>query len=166
MNREIYLRNLIDEKYASIREFSKKIDLPYTTVMGILERGVGNARLDNISKICKGLDISPADLSINSVTSDPDSALSEDINFVLFSMLQVDDTAKSEIKSFVKTKLDQNKIQSTGIKKNGVKPSEVVSSLNFEDIGLTDDEVEELALMWELQLKLVLSRRDKIKNKK
>lgn len=52
------LKELIVEKYGSVRQFSIKIDLPYTTVDSILKRGLDNSNVGNVIKICKALDIS------------------------------------------------------------------------------------------------------------
>lgn len=57
MNREKYLKNLIEAKYGNVRAFSKHIKLPYTTVRSILSRGLMNAKMRNIIKICNGLGI-------------------------------------------------------------------------------------------------------------
>ncbi len=62
MNREQKLRNLILDRYKSLRRFSKEIDIPYSTLMTILTRDIGGASFDIILKICKKLDISPYDL--------------------------------------------------------------------------------------------------------
>ena len=62
MNREQKLRNLILDRYKSLRIFSKEIDFPYSTLMTILSRDIGGASFDVILKICKKLDISPYDL--------------------------------------------------------------------------------------------------------
>ncbi|MTD40293.1 hypothetical protein GIX45_17055 [Erwinia sp. CPCC 100877] len=65
MNREDFLKLLIESKYGNVKVFSEAIKIPYTTVRTILEKGVGNARIDNVLKICKGLDISPEQLSVD-----------------------------------------------------------------------------------------------------
>lgn len=57
MNREKYLKNLIEAKYGNVRAFSEHIKLPYTTVRSILSRGLINAKMGNIIKICDGLSI-------------------------------------------------------------------------------------------------------------
>ena len=55
---EVRLKNLIIEKYGSVRQFSFKIDVPYTTVDSILKRGIDNSNVGNVIKICKALNIS------------------------------------------------------------------------------------------------------------
>lgn len=60
MNRGQYLRNKIQEQ-GTLKWFSQKIDMPYSTLLSIL-KNVGGASIDNIVKICKGLNISADDL--------------------------------------------------------------------------------------------------------
>ena len=64
MTREQMLRNLILDHYPSLRQFSKEADIPYSTLMTILSRGVGGASFDAIIQICKELKIDPLSLSI------------------------------------------------------------------------------------------------------
>ncbi|WP_124057728.1 hypothetical protein [Vaginisenegalia massiliensis] len=63
MDREQTLKTEIETKFGNVKAFSDNIKVPYTTVRTILERGVGNARLDNIFKICDGLDFSISHLN-------------------------------------------------------------------------------------------------------
>lgn len=58
MTIEDKLKNLILEQYSSIREFTIKIDMAYSTLDSIFKRGIQNATLTNVLKICKGLHIS------------------------------------------------------------------------------------------------------------
>lgn len=59
------LKTIILEKYGSIRQFSFKIDVPYTTVDSILKRGLDNSNVGNVIKMCKALGISVDDLLEN-----------------------------------------------------------------------------------------------------
>jgi len=56
MSREEMLKNLILCKYKSIREFSKKVGLPSTTVNSIL-KNIGGTSIDKIILICNDLNI-------------------------------------------------------------------------------------------------------------
>lgn len=58
MNIEDQLKDLILNRYGSIREFTHVVDMSYSTVTSILKRGVGTASVTNIIKICKELGIS------------------------------------------------------------------------------------------------------------
>lgn len=62
MTREEYLKQLIIEDSGTLKDFAKKINMPYTTLYSI-SRNVGGASIDNILKICKILGISADDLA-------------------------------------------------------------------------------------------------------
>ena len=59
MNREQKLRNLILDKYPSLRQFALEADIPYSTLMTLLSRDVGGASFDIIIKICRQLNVDP-----------------------------------------------------------------------------------------------------------
>ena len=63
MKIEDTLKNYIIERYGSVRAFALKHEIAYTTVMSILQRGLNNASLTSIKKICSALHISPDKLS-------------------------------------------------------------------------------------------------------
>lgn len=56
------IERLIDETGLSKKAFAEKIGLPPTTLRSMLSRGVGNASVDNVIKVCKGLGITTEDL--------------------------------------------------------------------------------------------------------
>lgn len=63
MSREEYLKNLILAHDQSLKKFSKLIDLPYSTLLGMLKNGqLGGASVDNVIKVCRGLGITVDDL--------------------------------------------------------------------------------------------------------
>ena len=59
MNREQKLRNLILDRYSSLRQFAIEADIPYSTLMTLLSRDIGGASFDVIIRICKQLDVDP-----------------------------------------------------------------------------------------------------------
>ena len=63
MNRELHLRNLVLDNYPSLRQFALEADIPYSSLMTILYRGVGGASFDLVMQICRKLNIDPASLS-------------------------------------------------------------------------------------------------------
>ncbi len=71
MTREQYLREKIEEQ-GSLKDFSTKINMPYSTLFSIL-KNVGGASIDNITKICNGLNITPDYVSDNFSSSNFDS---------------------------------------------------------------------------------------------
>lgn len=62
MTTEDRLRKYILSKYKSLREFSQKIDMPYSTINTIMKRGIDNSSVNNIIRICQALNISTDDL--------------------------------------------------------------------------------------------------------
>ena len=61
-NREDRLRNLILDRYISLRQFSIEADIPYSSLMTLLTRGVGGASFDTVVKICNALEIDPREV--------------------------------------------------------------------------------------------------------
>lgn len=59
MNREQSLRNLILDRYVSLRQFAKEADIPYSSLMTLLSRGVGGSSFDTVIRICKVLGLDP-----------------------------------------------------------------------------------------------------------
>lgn len=51
------IEKLIAEKYPNVKAFAETIQIPYTTLKSMLSRGIGNASVDNVIKVCKGLGI-------------------------------------------------------------------------------------------------------------
>lgn len=62
MNREQKLRNLILDKYKSLRQFAIQANIPYSTLMTVLSRNIGGASFDVVIKICRKLEIDPLEL--------------------------------------------------------------------------------------------------------
>lgn len=59
MNREQKLRNLILDRYKSLRQFAIETGIPYSTLMTLLSRGIGGGSFDIVILICKKLDVDP-----------------------------------------------------------------------------------------------------------
>lgn len=70
MTREVYIKKLIKSNGFTIKEFAQNIDMPYSTLLTMLNEGkIGNAAVDNVIKICKGLDITIQNLQSVQETS-------------------------------------------------------------------------------------------------
>ena len=59
MNREQWLRSRILDRHVSLRQFAKEADIPYSSLMTLLSRGVGGAAFDTVLRICRVLEIDP-----------------------------------------------------------------------------------------------------------
>lgn len=63
MTRESYLRKLILENGFTVKEFAQSINMPYSTLLTMLnDEKIGNAAVDNVIRICQGLNITIQDL--------------------------------------------------------------------------------------------------------
>lgn len=71
MDKARVLKKLIKQTGLTIKAFSRKADIPYTTLFSILERGVGKAAVDNVIKICKALEISVEEMEKLAAKYDP-----------------------------------------------------------------------------------------------
>lgn len=63
MQTEERIKELIIAKYGNVRAFATESGISYTTVRSILERGVMNAKAENVFKMCRMLGISPDTLA-------------------------------------------------------------------------------------------------------
>ena len=59
MTHEWQLRKLILERYPSLRQFALEAGIPYSTLLTLLNRGVGGASFDIVLQICNHLNIDP-----------------------------------------------------------------------------------------------------------
>lgn len=62
MSREMKLRNLILDRYVSLRQFAIEADIPYSTLMTLLSRDIGGASFDVVMKICQKLEVDPIEI--------------------------------------------------------------------------------------------------------
>ena len=52
---EASVKTLIIDNYGSMKKFSEKIDMPWTTLDSILKRGIANSNITNVLKITREL---------------------------------------------------------------------------------------------------------------
>lgn len=71
MTIEQELKNLVLSRFKSVRDFTISIDMPYSTMDSIFKRGVANASIANIIKICEALSISVDDLACGKIVDRP-----------------------------------------------------------------------------------------------
>lgn len=57
MTKEEYLQNEILKNYRSVMAFAKDIGIPYTTIKGVLSRGVDGASVQTVIKVCDALGV-------------------------------------------------------------------------------------------------------------
>lgn len=98
INVEESLKELILSKYKSLREFTIKIEMPYSTLDTILKRGVDKANIINILKICNELNISIDKLANGIIESknSTNSNLSQKETTLLTNFNKLNETGKDE----------------------------------------------------------------------
>ena len=58
MTKTDYIKQLISETELNLKAFAKETDIPYTTLRSMLDRGIENASVNNVIKVCTRLGIS------------------------------------------------------------------------------------------------------------
>lgn len=56
------LKQILDEKGVTVKDFAAKIGVPATTLYSFIQRDSSTGKLDLLAKICQGLDIDLSDL--------------------------------------------------------------------------------------------------------
>ncbi|WP_353418154.1 XRE family transcriptional regulator [Staphylococcus delphini] len=143
MDKEKHLKHLMEMKSGSVKAFSEDIGLAYTTVRSILERGVFNAKVENIIKICKGLDIKPENImDLN------DTIISESIT----TLIKLTPPRQQKVLNYAHGQLKEqndevnNVVHMTKLKRihasaAGVIGEELFDDLLEEDVDFREDEV-------------------------
>lgn len=84
---EIRLKEMIIEKYGSLKKFCDIIGMPWTTLDSILKRGVCNSNITNVMKITNELGINTEKLASGSiVATNPDTKNTPELSNVYFSL--------------------------------------------------------------------------------
>ncbi len=71
------LKELIIERYGSLKKFADKVPIPWSTLDSLLKRGISNSNISNVIKICKELDISVDEIAKGRITSNDEYRNSE-----------------------------------------------------------------------------------------
>lgn len=132
MTIEEKLREYILTYYKSIREFTQKANMPYSTMDGILKRGIANSSIGNVLKVCQALGISADELARNKIVP-----LRKNSSHILI----------SEIPEMIKY-----------VRKN----KEEYNDLTIEGEPLSEHELETLLDMNEMTVKLILNKRERV----
>ena len=91
MSREDYIKALIKSHGYTMKDFAKIINMPYTTLLSILNGSIGGAAMDNVLKICGALNTRIEELNnlaANIEPEKPDEKGSAGIDPQLLKLLQ------------------------------------------------------------------------------
>jgi len=67
LSKEQILKNEILTQYKSVRQFAIEMEMPYSSLMSALDKGVSGMAYETVISICKKLGISPTDFSKNGI---------------------------------------------------------------------------------------------------
>ena len=119
------IRSEIKKQYKSVRKFSEKSGIPYSTLSNALSKGVGGTSYDTVIKICNLLGLKQV--------HDTDSTVSTKHSCEICSMLDtLDEDAAHNLKSILRVEYERcnnNKNPQEGL-------SIVGKSLYFEEINV------------------------------
>ena len=101
MTTEDRLKDYILSNYKSIRSFVATIDLPYTTVDGILKRGIENSSLGNVFKICRALSIDADELANGKIVPVVKDSNSERINMLNEKFARLDRAQQDNVLQYI-----------------------------------------------------------------
>lgn len=62
-NIEEEIKRIILDRYKNLNNFCKEFDFPWSTVKGMLTRGIKNASISNVIKLCNALNLDIEELS-------------------------------------------------------------------------------------------------------
>ncbi|MBQ7498816.1 MAG: helix-turn-helix transcriptional regulator [Selenomonas sp.] len=69
MTREDYVKSLIKARGYTFKAFAQEINMPYTTLLSILNGSIGGAAMDNVLRISQALDFTIEEL--NDISNPP-----------------------------------------------------------------------------------------------
>jgi len=67
LSKEQILKSEILTQYKSVRQFAIEMEMPYSSLMSALDKGVSGMAYETVISICKKLGISPTDFSKNEI---------------------------------------------------------------------------------------------------
>ena len=67
LSKEQILKNEILAQYKSVRQFAIEMEMPYSSLMSALDKGVSGMAYETVISICKKLGINPTNFSKNGI---------------------------------------------------------------------------------------------------
>ena len=77
MTREEFIKKKIKEKGMTLKDYARMINMPYSTLLSMLADNLGGASLDNVVRICNGLDTSIGTMQSASMNAGVDESLAD-----------------------------------------------------------------------------------------
>lgn len=77
MTREEFIKRKIREKGMTLKDYARMINMPYSTLLSMLAGNLGGASLDNVVRICNGLDTSIGTMQAAYMNAGADDGLAD-----------------------------------------------------------------------------------------
>ena len=90
------IKDLISKTGLNLKAFAIDADIPYTTLRSILERGIENASVNNVLKICSTLDLTIEEIFNMSEVNKASDPLSDEQILLLKNFDNLNDLGKEE----------------------------------------------------------------------
>ncbi|WLF70440.1 XRE family transcriptional regulator [Clostridium septicum] len=107
MDKTEKLKYIILSRYNSIREFSKIVEIPSTTLTSALDKGIGGMAVDRIIKICETLNIDIK--TFEPINNEKENLYSKEEKEHLDNFRNLNDLGKEKVNTYTKDLLDNPK---------------------------------------------------------
>lgn len=152
MNKTEKLKHIILSKYNSIREFSKIVEIPSTTLTSALDKGIGGMAVDRIIKICDVLNIDVKTFEPLENMSKDTNNYSEEEQQHIEDLRKLNNIGKNKVINYTKDLIEMPKYQKDNVttlhkreKQIWEEPGkEYLMPIACHDDGLTDEEKENM----------------------
>ncbi|MDK0979392.1 XRE family transcriptional regulator [Clostridium perfringens] len=152
MNKTEKLKHIILSKYNSIREFSKIVEIPSTTLTSALDKGIGGMAVDRIIKICDVLNIDVKTFEPLENMSKDTNNYSEEEQQHIEDFRKLNNLGKNKVINYTKDLIEMPKYQKDNVttlpkreKQIWEEPGkEYLMPIACHDDGLTDEEKENM----------------------
>ena len=110
------LKKEILKQYRSVRQFALEMNIPYSTLVTALERGVDGMGYGTVIRICDKLNLNPVDFS----ALDAEASLSEHLleNRVMADYLKLNQEGKDRVLEIMEDMAMLDKYKAKGVKKS------------------------------------------------
>lgn len=150
MSKTDLIRKLINNTGLNMKAFSKKANIPYTTLRSILDRGIENASVNNVLKLCTALEISIENLYDTSIKNTFDS---KDKTTLFNNYNHLNNLGKNKLLEYSYDLIENPKYSSSNL------VSEFIDAVN--DDNLTEEEKKNIEKILKKALKEIKNRSEK-----
>lgn len=139
---EVRIKEMVIDKYGSLKKFCETINMPWTTLDSILKRGVANSNITNVMKITKELGIDTESLASGLILNSCEKNISTRIKKSNPKIIQYYEMLNDIGKHEATKRVEELTRLSEYAKENNEDYLEVKASHN--DAVLNDDEIEKM----------------------